>query len=159
MCWEEWKGTKKVWATALKTKGNLLDWVIVFGNKIGNGFWTQRTKVKLDEYYGIGKPSNLPRGEPPDRLVVRLRAINIIQAHLPPDCKWSRDLDNLSEKQPLAAWIKKYDATLPQDPTPPSKDIQRLMTKMSQLERAVSSSKNDPPSSPAPASAPKPSLG
>ena len=44
-----------------------------------------------------------------DQLVVRLRAINIIQAHLPPDCKWPRDLDNLSDKQPLAAWIKKYD--------------------------------------------------
>ena len=62
MCWEEWKGTKKVWSTALRTKGNLLDWVIVFGNKTGQGFWNARTKVMLDEYYGIGKPSNLPRG-------------------------------------------------------------------------------------------------
>ena len=57
-CWEEWKGTKKTWANALRTKGNLLDWVIVFGEKTGNGFWTDNTKVVLDEYYGIGKVSN-----------------------------------------------------------------------------------------------------
>ena len=69
MCREEWKGTKKVWANALRTKGNLLDWVLVFGKKTGNGFWTANTKVELDEYYGLGKPSGLPRGEAPDRLV------------------------------------------------------------------------------------------
>ena len=85
MCWEEWKGTKKVWANALSTKGNLLDWVISFGAKTGQGFWTDNSKVILDEHYGIGKVSDLPRGEAPDRLVVRLRATNIIQAHLPPD--------------------------------------------------------------------------